>query len=69
MNECENYSKTASFQKQIDALNGVTTSDHSENYKQLLIALHDAINRPKGVVPSSADEFYCQDYYKNKTGD
>jgi hypothetical protein len=24
----------------------------------LLIALHDAINRPKGVVPESADRFY-----------
>jgi hypothetical protein len=24
----------------------------------LLIALHDAINRPKGVVPESAERFY-----------
>ena len=24
----------------------------------LLIALHDAINRPKGVVPKSAERFY-----------
>lgn len=24
----------------------------------LLVALHDAIDRPKGVVPASADRFY-----------
>jgi len=27
--------------------------------EKLLIAFHDAINRPKGTVPTSGDEFYC----------
>jgi len=35
----------------------------------LLIALHDAINSPKGVVPKSANEFYCQEYYIGKLGE
>ncbi len=35
-------------------------------FNDLLIALHDAINRPMGVVPDSADKFYCHEYYKNK---
>ena len=26
-------------------------------------ALHDAINRPKGVVPESAENLYDQNYY------
>ena len=34
-------------------------------FARLLQALHDAINRPKGVVPDSALEFYdpemCED--------
>jgi len=33
-------------------------------FNELLIALHDAIERPKGVVPDSADKFYCHEYYK-----
>ena len=33
------------------------------NYIQLLTALHDAINAPKGVVPESAEKFYCVGYY------
>jgi len=33
------------------------------NYIQLLTALHDAINSPKGVVPESAERFYCVSYY------
>ena len=28
------------------------------DYHDLLAALHDAIDRPKGVVPASADRFY-----------
>ena len=32
-------------------------------FLQLLTALHDAINSPKGVVPESADKFYCVGYY------
>jgi hypothetical protein len=31
-------------------------------------ALHDAINRPKGVVPESAESLYEQSYYDNKDG-
>ena len=34
---------------------------------QLLIALHEAINRPKGVVPNEAEEFYEQDFYSTTT--
>ena len=30
---------------------------------RLLIALHEAINRPKGIVPHEAEEFYEQDFY------
>lgn len=33
---------------------------------ELLEALHDAINTPKGVVPKSADRFYCHEYFKDK---
>lgn len=29
--------------------------------ERLMIAFHDAINRPKGVVPKSGDRFYDQD--------
>jgi hypothetical protein len=29
-----------------------------ETIARLMVALHDAINRPKGVVPVSAEEFY-----------
>ena len=32
---------------------------------RLIIALHEAINRPKGVVPHEAEEFYEQDFYSN----
>jgi len=34
----------------------------AENH-QLRIALHEAINRPKGIVPHEAEEFYDQDFY------
>ena len=30
---------------------------------ELLEALHDAINTPKGIIPDSADRFYCHEYY------
>tara|TARA_R110002074_G_scaffold389138_1_gene572294 strand:- start:261 stop:515 length:255 start_codon:yes stop_codon:yes gene_type:complete len=30
-------------------------------------ALHEAINRPKGIVPHEAEEFYDQDFYSNNT--
>jgi len=33
--------------------------------EQYRIALHDAIIRPKGVVPESAEELYDQNYYDN----
>ena len=39
---------------------------HYANYIHLLTALHDAINSPKGVVPESAEKFYCVSYYKEK---
>ena len=33
---------------------------------KLLIALHDAINRPMGTVPDSAMEFYDPSYYEDE---
>ena len=33
----------------------------NEKIERLLEALHDAIDRPKGVVPDSAIEFYDPD--------
>ena len=38
----------------------------TENHR-LRIALHEAINRPKGIVPHEAEEFYDQDFYSNNT--
>jgi len=38
----------------------------TENHR-LRIALHEAINRPKGIVPHEADEFYDQDFYSTTT--
>ena len=32
---------------------------------KLKIALHDAIDSPKGVVPKTAEPFYDQNYYDN----
>ena len=34
---------------------------------RLRIALHEAINRPKGIVPSEAEEFYEQNFYCTTT--
>ena len=34
---------------------------------RLLIALHEAINRPKGIVPHEAEEFYDQDFYSTNS--
>ena len=34
---------------------------------RLRIALHEAINRPKGIVPHEAEEFYDQDFYSTTT--
>ena len=31
---------------------------------ELLIALHDAIDSPKGTIPDSADKFYCHEKTK-----
>jgi len=30
----------------------------------LLTALHEAINSPKGVVPKIAESYYCVNYWK-----
>ena len=38
----------------------------TENHR-LRIALHEAINRPKGIVPHEAEEFYEQDFYSTTT--
>lgn len=40
---------------------------HFPQWEQLLQALHDAINSPKGVVPDSALEFYDpKKYYEDE---
>lgn len=31
-----------------------------ERHKRILLALHDAIRRPMGVVPATAEEFFNQ---------
>ena len=36
----------------------------AERLEQFEVALHDAINRPLGVVPDSAESLYRQDYYE-----
>lgn len=33
----------------------------AEDFERLRQALHDAIRRPLGVVPASAEEFYCHE--------
>lgn len=45
------------YKKMYDAQMMITLAIANEN-KALRIALHDAIRRPMGVVPASADEFY-----------
>jgi len=42
----------------------IETFNKHESFIQLLTALHDAINSPKGVVPKSAEDFYCSNYYE-----
>ena len=34
-------------------------------FNEMLIAMHDAIDMPKGIVPDTADQFYCHEYYKS----
>ena len=38
----------------------------TENHR-LRIALHEAINRRRGIVPHEAEEFYEQDFYSITT--
>ena len=38
--------------------NVIEHEEACEELNELLVALHDAINRPKGVVPKSAEKFY-----------
>ena len=45
-----------------DDFNGAITKLECKCDK-LTRALHDAINKPMGVVPNSAMEFYDQDFY------
>ena len=37
--------------------------ENERKVNMLTRALHDAINKPMGVVPNSATEFYEQDFY------
>jgi len=40
--------------------------ENEKKVERLTKALHDAINRPTGVVPDSATGFYDQDFYDKK---
>ena len=42
-------------------------SELAAENRRLRIALHEAINRPKGIVPHEAEEFYDQDFYSITT--
>jgi len=39
------------------------SADMQVKINELLVALHEAINSPKGIVPQSADDFYSHRYY------
>lgn len=66
--------KSCELRKRIlDERNGINRGDEislydvaiTEHIFRLKIALHDAINSPKGVVPDSALEFYdAKKYYE-----
>ena len=59
----DEYEDLATFTRQLEReLAELATEKH-----RLLIALHEAINRPKGIVPHEAEEFYEQDFYSTTT--
>jgi hypothetical protein len=59
----DEYEDLATFTRQLEReLAELATEKH-----RLLIALHEAINRPKGIVPHEAEEFYDQDFYSNNS--
>ncbi len=59
----DEYEGLATFTRQLEReLAELATKNH-----QLRIALHEAINRPKGIVPHEAEEFYDQDFYSTTT--
>jgi len=46
----------------IDEIKSLFSLTNKQNFL-LRIALHDAINRPKGIVPKSAEPFYEPDSF------
>jgi len=58
-NECEEIGHATGYGlEDMTDFTPLYTHPQSDITGRLLIALHDAINRPKGVVPVSAEEFY-----------
>lgn len=55
------------LQREIEGLKRQVTTFNQERFRVgqlnagLRVALHDAINAPKGVVPASAEQFYDQE--------
>jgi hypothetical protein len=53
-------------ERRIERLEEFNSGLGDESHR-LRIALHEAINRPKGIVPHEAEEFYDQDFYSNNS--
>ena len=51
----------------MDYANAAVSATWATENHRLRIALHEAINRPKGIVPHEAEEFYDQDFYSTTT--
>ena len=51
----DNMDSVDEYAEEMDAL--------IQELKKMRQALHDAINRPMGIVPESAERFYDQSYY------
>ena len=52
------YQNVPMFNRAVDSISHYIFKEIESENERLRTALHDAINRPKGVVPDSAVEFY-----------
>ena len=59
----DDYEDLATFTRQLER----ELAELAKENHRIRIALHEAINRPKGVVPNEAEEFYEQDFYSTTT--
>ena len=68
---CSGFSPTGAAEEFVaqgnDMLEAEKDAELATEKHRLLIALHEAINRPKGIVPHEAEEFYEQDFYSNNS--